>query len=73
MVGATLETTNSSSVTEKRLANLIQVTKMTMDLLLAQADEGVLKNIKGAEALNKFNKDIDTLIVSRIRSKFNLQ
>lgn len=65
--------TNAQALTEQRLENLVIVTKRTLDILFEQVDEGVLKSIKSPEALQQFHKDIDSVILSKVKDKFNLK
>lgn len=63
---------NAKEVTAQRVENIFKITKRTIDLLMDQVDEGVLKNIKSTDALEQFQKDVDTVIASKMKNKFKL-
>ena len=63
---------NTKEVTAQRVENIFKITKRTIDLLMDQVDEGVLKNIKSTDALEQFQKDVDTVIASKMKNKFKL-
>ena len=59
-------------ITEKRLDTFSLIVKRTMSMLLDQIDDGTLKTIRTGSELTEFNKNIDSIIVSRFMSRFNL-
>lgn len=63
---------NGLEVTKHRLELLSTITKRTVDLLLNQVDEGVLKHIKSNAELQTFHKDIDALIGAKLKKKFKI-
>ena len=69
----TPETHNGLEITEKRLDTFSIVVKRTMAMLIDQLDDGTLKTIKNGGDLSEFNKNIDSIIMSRFINKFNLQ
>lgn len=64
---------NRKQVTEKRLETFNLLVKRTIDLLKDQISDGTLASIKSKEALTQFNKDIESIVISKFISKFNLQ
>ena len=60
---------NRICLNEKRIGN---ITIRCMDQLIAQADEGVLKNIKTPEALDAFNAQMKDIITQKLRNKFGI-
>ena len=65
-------TDNRVCLNEKRLNNIIKLSLRCMDKLLDQADEGVLKNIKTAKALEDFNAQMKDVITQKLRNKFGI-
>lgn len=65
-------TDNRVCLNEKRLNNIIKLSLRCMDKLLDQADEGVLKNIKTAKALEEFNAQMKDVITQKLRNKFGI-
>lgn len=63
---------NRICLNEKRIGNIIKLTIRCMDQLIAQADEGVLKNIKTPEALDAFNAQMKDIITQKLRNKFGI-
>ena len=67
-----LPNTNAESVTETRILNLFNLTKRTMDMLIAQVDEGTLKSFDSPQALTEFHNNVESILVSKIKDKFKL-
>lgn len=64
--------TNSRDVNKFRLQQINLIARRTMGLLMQQADEGVLKSISNKEDFEEYNKYLDKVIATAMRSKFKI-
>lgn len=55
-----------------RLTSISTVAHRTVDFLLNQAGEGVLKEVKTKEQLDDLNRMITDVLVAKLRKKFNV-
>lgn len=60
------------TINQARLNDIVLVAKRTIDVLLQQVDEGTLSCIKDKETLENFQKNIDDIIVAKLRKKFSV-
>lgn len=55
-----------------KLNDVTNLTTKTIDTLLTQADEGMLKNVKTREQLDDLHKIIEDVLTAKLRKKFNI-
>lgn len=60
------------TINTQRISNIVTVSQRTLDLLLNQVDDGVLAEIKDKESYVNFNKNIEDVIIAKLRKKFQL-
>lgn len=60
------------TINTQRISNIVTVSQRTLDLLLNQVDDGVLAEIKDKESYVNFSKNIEDVIIAKLRKKFQL-
>lgn len=63
---------NRISINKIKINNLVRLTKFTMSYLLEQVDEGTLKHLKTPEQINEFQKQLESVLLSKLKNKFNI-
>ena len=69
---ANIEPNNRLNVNTARLENLVRLTKTTLSFLLHQVDEGTLKHFTNADQITEFEKQIESVILNKLKSKLNI-
>lgn len=59
-------------INRQRLNNVVVVSQRTLDLLMHQVGDGVLTEIKGPVAYQNFTKNVEDIIIAKLRKKFQL-
>lgn len=56
----------------QRLNNIVTVSQRTLDLLMHQVGESVLTEITGPASYQNFTKNVEDIIIAKLRKKFQL-
>ena len=68
-----MDLTNQIEVlNRKRLNNIVTVSQRTLDLLIHHVDDQVLTHCKDSAAYQNFMRNVDDIIVAKLRKKFQL-
>ena len=71
-MGVNPQIDNRINVNKNKINNLVRLTKFTMSYLLEQVDEGTLKHLKTPEQINEFQKQVETVLLNKLKNKFNI-
>lgn len=68
-----MDLTNQIEVVNmQRLNNIVIVAERTLDLLMHQTGDDTLTKIDGPDSYTNFKKNIDDIIIAKLRKKFEL-